>query len=77
MAGFDVFRKPDGVGWLFDVQADLLGHLNMRVLVPLLPPGMVPIAEKPLSPVFEVGGEAVVMATRFLAAVPALSLIHI
>ncbi|CAM5429606.1 hypothetical protein TMEC54S_03045 [Thauera mechernichensis] len=39
MARFDVYRNSAGEGFLLDVQADLLSHLNTRVVVPLLPPG--------------------------------------
>jgi toxin CcdB len=70
MARFGVFRNPDAAGYLLDVQADLLGHLNTRVVVPLLPLNVVPTPAKTLNPVFEVDGEAMVMATQFLAAVP-------
>ncbi|HOB45670.1 MAG TPA: CcdB family protein [Zoogloea sp.] len=71
MARFGVFRNPDAAGYLLDVQADLLGHLNTRVVVPLLPLNVAPTPAKTLNPVFEVDGESVVMATQFLAAVPA------
>jgi toxin CcdB len=71
MARFDVFRNPDGEGYLLDVQADLLGNLNTRVVVPLLPSAMAPKAAKTLNPCFELAGETVVMATQFMAAVPA------
>ncbi len=71
MARFGVFRNPEGPGYLLDVQADVLGHLNTRVVVPLLPLNVAPMPAKTLNPVFEVDGESVVMATQFLAAVPA------
>lgn len=59
MARFDVHRNSVGEGFLLDVQADLLSHLNTRVVVPLLPSG----------------GEFqparwLLMATQFLATVP-------
>jgi toxin CcdB len=34
MARFDVYRNPAGAGCLLDIQADLLSHLNTRVVVP-------------------------------------------
>ncbi len=37
MARFDAWPNPDGIGWLLDVQADLLRDLNTRVVVPLMP----------------------------------------
>jgi len=71
MARFDVYANPDRVGWLVDVQADLLNHLNTRVVVPLLPVSAAPIPARNLNPCFEYAGESVVMATQFMAAVPA------
>lgn len=74
MARFEVFRNPDGAGYLLDVQADLLRHLNTRVVVPLLPLEMAPTPARFLNPVFKLEGEAVSMVTQFLAAVPATML---
>jgi len=37
MARFDTFVNDGGKGRLLDVQSDLLGGLNTRVVVPLLP----------------------------------------
>jgi len=71
MPRFGVFRNPDGDGYLLDVQADLLEHLNTRVVVPLLPLKSAPVPAKTLNPTFEVEGEPVAMVTQFLAAVPA------
>ena len=71
MARFDVYPNPDGKGCLLDVQADLLSHLNTRVVVPLLPSAAAPQPAETLNPCFEIGGETLVMATQFMAAVPA------
>ena len=70
MARFGVSKNPDGVGYLLDVQADLLDHLNTRVVVPLLPLELAPIPAKTLNPVFNVEGTPVSMVTQFMAAVP-------
>ncbi len=70
MARFDVFRNPDG-GYLLDIQAGLLDHLNTRVVVPLLPLAVAPTPARILNPVFSVDDDEVVMATQFMAAVPA------
>jgi toxin CcdB len=70
MARFDVYRNPDGSGYLLDVQANLLGDLNTRVVVPLLPPDEAPHPARRLNPCFRVGADDVVMVTQFLAAVP-------
>jgi toxin CcdB len=70
MARFDVYKNADGSGYLLDVQADLLNHLNTRIVVPLLPLDVAPIPAKTLNPVFNVEDTAVSMVTQFMAAVP-------
>lgn len=74
MARLDVYRNPQGPGYLLDVQADLLSVLNTRMAVPLLPPAEAPKPAGRLNPVFEVDGETVVMVTQFMAAIPAAEL---
>lgn len=69
MARFDVHRRPSGTGLLLDCQADLLGHLNTRFVVPLLPERDAPRPATRLNPLFEIGGERFVMVTQFAAAV--------
>ena len=69
MARFAVYQNPDG-GYLLDVQADLLDHLNTRVVVPLMPIADAPKPAGTLNPVFEVNGVDCVMVTQFMAAVP-------
>lgn len=71
MARFDVFKNPDGAGCLLDIQADLLSHLNTRVVVPLLPLSRAPQPARTLNPGFEISGETLVMVTQFMAAIPA------
>ncbi len=71
MARFDVYRNSAGEGFLLDVQADLLSHLNTRVVVPLLPNDDELQPAKGLNPVFELEDGSCVMATQFMAAVPA------
>lgn len=70
MPRFDVYPNPEGAGHLLDVQSDLLGALNTRVVVPLLPRDAAPAPARRLNPVFQIDGVEVVMATQFLAAVP-------
>ena len=70
MAKYDVYPNPDGCGYLLDIQADLLEALNTCVVVPLMPKDKAPFPAKRLNPVFEIGGEQVVMVTQFLSAVP-------
>ena len=70
MARFQLFDNPDGVGYLLDVQSDLLDIARTRVVVPLLPAGKVPPAIPRLHPVFEIEGRSHVMATHLIATVP-------
>jgi len=74
VARHDVFKNPDGVGWLLDVQTDLLEGLNTRIVVPLLPPDKAPKPGRRLNPSFSVDGKEVLMVTQFLSAVPERSL---
>ena len=71
MAKYDVYPNPGGGGFLLDVQADLLDGLNTRAVVPLIPLQAAPVPAKRLNPVFQIDGKPYVMATQFLAAVPA------
>ena len=71
MAKYDVVPNPSGAGYLLDVQTELLEGLNTRIVVPLLPISEAPEPAKRLNPIFEVEGLQVVMATQFLASVPA------
>lgn len=61
---------------MLDVQSDLLGDLNTRVVVPLLKIGEAPLPAKRLNPVFQIEGVEVMMATQFLSAVPATLLVN-
>jgi toxin CcdB len=70
MARFDVYRNPEGSGYLLDIQASLLSHLNTRVVAPLLPPDEAPRPAQRLNPRFHIGADEVIMVTQFLAAVP-------
>ena len=71
MARFDVFPNPNDDGYLLDVQTDLLGGLNTRIVVPLMAVNKAPKAAKRLNPVIAINGEPHVMVTQFMAAVPA------
>lgn len=70
MARFHVYANVEGGGYLLDVQANLLNHLDTRVVVPLLPRDAAPKPAKVLNPVFEIDGASCMMATQFMAAVP-------
>jgi len=70
MAKYDVHAYSAGDGYLLDVQAELLDHLNTRVVVPLLAQDKAPTPAARLNPVFDIKDTPHVMATQFLAAVP-------
>lgn len=70
MSRFAVYKNPDGLGYLVDLQADINSHFATRVVAPLLPIEAVPIYASALNPVFEIEGEKFVMATQGMAAVP-------
>jgi toxin CcdB len=70
MARFDVYRDPDGRGFLLDVQANIMSHLNTRAVVPLMLAAEAPKPAKGLNPGFMIGDISVVMITQFVAAVP-------
>lgn len=52
MARFDVYRNPDGNGFLLDVQADLMSRLNSRLVIPLVRSDIAPTHIKALNPIF-------------------------
>lgn len=68
MARFDV-HAHDGVSYLLDCQADVLGSFDTRFVVPLLPAEGARHATR-LHPLFEIEGRAFVMVTHLAAAVP-------
>lgn len=70
MPRYTVYRNPDGVGYLLDLQADIHSHFATRVVAPLLPMDDLPDYAKALNPVFEIEGLRVVMVTQGMAAVP-------
>lgn len=76
MARFDVYPNPGSEGKLLDVQADLLEGLNTRVVVPMMRLEVGPAPASHLNPVFTIRNQPMVMATQFLAAVPATILSH-
>ncbi|HEV2568052.1 CcdB family protein [Sphingomonas sp.] len=67
MARFDYHRSESG-GYVLDCQADLLSHLNTRLVVPLILLAEAPTPAARLNPVFVVDGEQMVMVTQFASA---------
>ena len=69
MACFDIHHS--GGDLVVDVQSDLIGILNTRVVVPLIPPGRAPRPARRLNPVLDVHGAGpVVFVVQYIAAVP-------
>ena len=70
MARYNVYPNPGGAGYLLDVQAEVHGLLNTRIVDPLLPLAISPTPARTLNPLFELNGETVSMVTQYMAAVP-------
>lgn len=69
MAQFDVWRTEAGE-LVIDCQADLLAHLNTRLVVPLLRADAFEVVARRLNPLFQIEGVEYVMYTQFAAAIP-------
>jgi len=69
MARFDAYVNPDGNGFLVDVQADLMSHLNSRLVIPLVPASIAPSPIKVLNPIFQIEDATYLMLTQQMAAV--------
>jgi toxin CcdB len=79
MAQFDVYRNPvtssdDGFPYVLVIQSDLLEHLNLRFVVPLVRADVVDPPLPRLNPRFRVADQIVVMATTLIGGLPARSL---
>jgi toxin CcdB len=74
VARFDVYRVANVPGYFLDVQADFLGYLDSRVVIPLVFEDDSLKPTKHLNPRFEIEGVHVVMMTQFIVAVPKASL---
>lgn len=74
MARYDLYRASDGDDYLLDVQANLVGVLNTRVVVPVLRSHVAPFPARRLNPIFEINKQKYVMVTQFLSAVAASEL---
>ncbi len=69
MARFDVYRHPEGRGYLLDCQIDFLSDLDTRLTVPLFLLQDYPRPAARLNPVFIVEDVSVVMMTQYTAAI--------
>jgi toxin CcdB len=81
MAQFDLFRNPRGgeYPFLLDIQADILGQLATRVVVPLVTLkgyGVKPLQR--LNPIVRIDAKDYVLVFQELAAIPkaALGVVH-
>jgi toxin CcdB len=76
MARLDVYPMPGkaSVGYVLDVQANLLSHLATRTVVPILPENGAPKPITDLNPIFRIGDTPYVMVTQAIASVPAREL---
>ncbi len=74
MGTLNVYKNLSGVGFLLDIQADILSSLNTRVVVPLMPLELAPAPADILNPIFEIERKQVVMLTQYLVALPSSEL---
>ena len=68
MAQFDVY-KLEGGELVLDLQTDLLGYFDSRIVVPLMSPKEAPVAHPRLNPTLMIDHVGYVMVTQFAAAV--------
>jgi toxin CcdB len=74
MSRYSIYPSPGEVGYLLDVQADMHSHLNVRMVIPLLPLALAPTPARTLNPLFELNGETYSMVTQYMAAMPVKAL---
>jgi len=74
MARVSVYQNPGTEGYLIEVQADLMAHLNTRLVVPLMPLSKAPKPARTLNPVFTLEGVEHAMLTQYAAAIPSSEL---
>ena len=73
MAQFDVYRIS-GHSVVVDIQCDIIGHFETRMVVPLIETAKSPRRMERLHPVLTVVGQSYVLATHLMAAVPSARL---
>jgi toxin CcdB len=76
MAQFDVWRTSEGA-LVIDCQANLLKHLNTRLVVPLLHADQFDVVARRLNPLFTIEDTDYVMYTQFTATLPVSQLSEI
>lgn len=68
MAQFDVYRLADGE-LVVDVQTELLGAFDSRLVIPLMSPHVAPMRHPRLNPSFEILEEVLVLVPQFMIAI--------
>jgi toxin CcdB len=76
MARFDAYPGAGPVKYLLDVQSDHLAALGTRTVIPLIAPGSPLPPFRDLTPILLVNGEACIMMTPQVAALPRRRLGH-
>lgn len=74
MARYDGYPSSLVASFVVDVQTNLLGGLNTRVVVPLMPADAEPKPAALLNPLVEIDAAAHLMVTQYLAALPSSAL---
>ncbi|TAM54282.1 MAG: plasmid maintenance protein CcdB [Paraburkholderia sp.] len=69
MERFTIYPHPTKRGYLLNVQADAMGHLDSRVVIPLVPLTELPKPATRLNPLVDIDGEQYVMVTQSMGAV--------
>ncbi len=70
MARFEFFAHAPISGYLLDVQANIIGELKTRVVVPLMPLSSSAPPIRSLHPVLQIEGMPFLMHTHLIGAVP-------
>ena len=73
MAQYDAYTL-DTSEVVLDIQTDLLGYFDSRIVVPLMALEIAPVAHPRLNPTFQIDRQSYVMATQFAVAVKTSSL---
>ncbi|KAE8761244.1 plasmid maintenance protein CcdB [Paraburkholderia madseniana] len=70
MERFTVYPHPDNRGYLLNIQADSMGHLGSKVVIPLLQASEYRLPASRLNPQFEILGKQYVLLTQSMGAMP-------
>ena len=71
MARFDLYRaRRYNMGYLVDVQADVVSHLDTRMVIPLFPTDRSPRQASRLNPTFVVEEVRYALQTQWMSSTP-------